>query len=157
MKKLNKKGFTIVELVIVIAVIAILAAVMIPTFGGIIDKANESAALQEADVAYTEDLITLDGQVANYTNPDYRTYVLTTDAKFVAGKDYYTKSGDVYTKATVTADADVTPNTYYENVSICKGEFKNYDAITGTYTYEVTVGEYTATYADGKWVIEKNS
>lgn len=31
MKK-NKKGFTIVELVIVIAVIGILAAVLIPTF-----------------------------------------------------------------------------------------------------------------------------
>ena len=54
MKKMNKKGFTIVELVIVIAVIAILAAVMIPTFGGIIEKANESAAKQEVSAAYKE-------------------------------------------------------------------------------------------------------
>ena len=52
MKKNNKKGFTIVELVIVIAVIAILSAVLIPTFGGIIDQANESAALQKASNAY---------------------------------------------------------------------------------------------------------
>ncbi len=44
----NKKGFTVMELVIVIAVIAILAAVLIPTFSGIIKKADESAALQEA-------------------------------------------------------------------------------------------------------------
>ena len=44
----NKKGFTIVELVIVIAVIAILAAVLIPTFSGVISKANESSALQTA-------------------------------------------------------------------------------------------------------------
>ncbi len=42
----NKKGFTIVELVIVIAVIAILAAVLIPTFSGVIQRANESSALQ---------------------------------------------------------------------------------------------------------------
>ena len=42
----NKKGFTIVELVIVIAVIAILAAVLIPTFSGIIAKANLSADQQ---------------------------------------------------------------------------------------------------------------
>ena len=54
MKKMNKKGFTIVELVIVIAVIAILAAVLIPTFSGIVTKAQESAALQEARNAYTE-------------------------------------------------------------------------------------------------------
>lgn len=44
----NKKGFTIVELVIVIAVIAILAGVLIPTFSGVIQKANDSAALQKA-------------------------------------------------------------------------------------------------------------
>ncbi len=53
----KKRGFTIVELVIVIAVIAILAAVLIPTFGNIIDKAKESAAMQEAMGAYTEYLI----------------------------------------------------------------------------------------------------
>ena len=47
-KRNNKKGFTIVELVIVIAVIAILAAVLIPTFAGIIRKANISADTQLA-------------------------------------------------------------------------------------------------------------
>ena len=40
MIKNKKKGFTIVELVIVIAVIGILAAVMIPVFTGLIAKAN---------------------------------------------------------------------------------------------------------------------
>ena len=40
MRNTNKKGFTIVELVIVVAVIAILAAVLIPTFSSIIKKAN---------------------------------------------------------------------------------------------------------------------
>ena len=49
MKKFNnKKGFTIVELVIVIAVIGILAAVLIPTFSGVVESANESNALSEA-------------------------------------------------------------------------------------------------------------
>ena len=45
-KRNNKKGFTIVELVIVIAVIAILAAVLIPTFAGIINKAQQSSDIQ---------------------------------------------------------------------------------------------------------------
>lgn len=44
--KQTKRGFTIVELVIVIAVIAILAAVLIPTFAGLIEKANESVDMQ---------------------------------------------------------------------------------------------------------------
>ena len=42
MKKSNRNGFTIVELVIVIAVIAILAAVLIPTFTNLIKRANLS-------------------------------------------------------------------------------------------------------------------
>jgi len=44
----SKKGFTIVELVIVIAVIAILAAVLIPTFSNLVKKANQSADIQAA-------------------------------------------------------------------------------------------------------------
>lgn len=54
MKNTKKKGFTIVELVIVIAVIAILAAVAIPTFSNVITKANASKVLQEATNTYKE-------------------------------------------------------------------------------------------------------
>lgn len=46
--KTNRKGFTITELVIVIVVIAILAAVLIPTFSSLIKKANISADTQMA-------------------------------------------------------------------------------------------------------------
>lgn len=43
MKNVKKRGFTLVELVIVIAVVAILVAVLIPTFGNLINKANMSS------------------------------------------------------------------------------------------------------------------
>ncbi len=42
----NKRAFTIVELVIVIAILAILAAVLIPTFVNLTKKANESNTMQ---------------------------------------------------------------------------------------------------------------
>ena len=54
MKKKLKKGFTLVELVIVIAVIAILSAVLIPTFGNVIQNANDSAAKSEVSNAITQ-------------------------------------------------------------------------------------------------------
>ena len=54
----NKKGFTLVELVIVIAVIAILAGVMIGTFASVVKKAKDSAKAQEMAAAKQE-------QVAN--------------------------------------------------------------------------------------------
>lgn len=65
MKKLNKKGFTIVELVIVIAVIAILAAVLIPTYSSVVEKANKSNALQNAKHAYAALLVLKDGDIAS--------------------------------------------------------------------------------------------
>ena len=57
MKHTNKKGFTIVELVIVIAVIAILAAVLIPNLSRLVEKANESKAMQQAKAAYEAYLV----------------------------------------------------------------------------------------------------
>ena len=47
MKNTNKKGFTLVELVIVIAVVAILAGVLIGTFYSVLNRANESARVQQ--------------------------------------------------------------------------------------------------------------
>lgn len=44
----QRKAFTIVEMVIVIAVIAILATVLVPTISGVIQKANHSADTQFA-------------------------------------------------------------------------------------------------------------
>lgn len=44
MKKSNKKGFTLVELIVVIAIMAILAAVLVPTIVNKINDAKESAA-----------------------------------------------------------------------------------------------------------------
>jgi prepilin-type N-terminal cleavage/methylation domain-containing protein len=45
----KRKGFTTVELVIVIAVIAILATALIPTFGGLIKSANHNVDVQAAN------------------------------------------------------------------------------------------------------------
>lgn len=75
--KLNKKGFTIVELVIVIAVIAILAAVLIPTFSTVIENANRSAALQEAKVAM--DIVSMEEDAK--LSGDY--YVVTEKYEFI--------------------------------------------------------------------------
>ena len=63
MRKSNRKGFTIVELVIVIAVIAILAAVLIPTFASIIKKANlssDQSAVRNMNTALAADTAVVD-------------------------------------------------------------------------------------------------
>ena len=47
MKKTNK-GFTLVELIIVIAVIGVLAAILIPVFSNVVNKANQKSAMSDA-------------------------------------------------------------------------------------------------------------
>ena len=76
-KKRNRKAFTVVELVIVIAVIAVLAAVLVPTFSNIIQNARDSKAMQEAKNAYTNYLIENNGTVTEYM-------VYDADGRFVA-------------------------------------------------------------------------
>lgn len=51
-KKNNRKGFTIVELVIVIAVIGILATVLVPTFSDVVSNATKAAVKQDAKAIY---------------------------------------------------------------------------------------------------------
>ena len=49
----HKKGFTIVELVIVIAVIGILSAILIPTFVGVTENANKAALQSDLSTSYS--------------------------------------------------------------------------------------------------------
>lgn len=86
--KKNKKGFTIIELVIVIAVIAILAAVLIPTFATVIEKSHQSNAVSRAKSAYTEIVASKNGSsptdFANdiiYVQENGKYYSFTIDAK----------------------------------------------------------------------------
>ena len=93
MKRNNKKGFTIVELVIVIAVIAILSAVLIPTFGSVIADANATAAMQEARNAYT-----------GFLSDAKKVTALGTTSLYVVGEDgttYYGETADGFGTTTL--------------------------------------------------------
>jgi prepilin-type N-terminal cleavage/methylation domain len=51
MKKSNK-GFTLVELIVVLVILAILAAILVPALLGYIDKAREKQVITNAEAAY---------------------------------------------------------------------------------------------------------
>lgn len=68
MKKLhNKKGFTLMELLIVIAIIAVLVAVGVPTFTAQLEKSREATDLANIRGAYAE--VKTKGMTEEYEEP----------------------------------------------------------------------------------------
>lgn len=78
--KKNKKGFTLVELIVVLVILAILVALLIPTLTGYIDKANKRSAHADlkliataANSAYAEvyaDNNSKRGEIIYFLDPD---------------------------------------------------------------------------------------
>ena len=129
-KKNNRKGFTTVELVIVIAVIAILATALIPTFGGLIDSANKTANEQEVRNIYRDYLAENPAENASAS------YYIEVDGKY-----YLVNGGELSTTpAEGIEDATDVPCTY----KIVTADNYNSNTISnGTYHVDTTP-------ADGK-------
>lgn len=68
----NKKGFTIVELMAVFAILAVIAAIAVPSFSGTIDKAKEKA----------------DEATINVLNRAIEQYLIDNPDASLSGKDY---------------------------------------------------------------------
>ena len=68
----NQKGFTLVELMIVVAIIGVLAAVAIPKFADMLEKSREGATKGNLSGEIGFDLPVLIHNTALQAVPDYR-------------------------------------------------------------------------------------
>ena len=101
--KNTKRGFTIVELVIVIAIIAIPAAILIPTFSSVTENAKKAARASEIKNCYTEFV---------NSNAESNTVTIGAIESYVYAKDggYYNNDGSKYTGTTPAAANKVAEN-----------------------------------------------
>lgn len=74
LKKMNKKGFTLAELLIVVAIIAVLVAISIPIFSAQLEKAKEATDMANIRSAYAE-------VVANYLGDSTQDYTIEVNLK----------------------------------------------------------------------------
>ena len=107
--KTNNKGFSLVELIVVIAIMAILAAVAIPTFSGFISKANVAS-----DESFIND-VTYAAKIAHTVEGVVSDVEVTADKGGVATQITYTVTDSednvvTYTITSATAVA-ADPNT----------------------------------------------
>lgn len=78
LKKLNnKKGFTLMEMLIVVAIIAVLVAIAIPVFNGALTKSKEAADVANIRAAYAEWQVKM--LTENEAVPTDKTTLMTSD------------------------------------------------------------------------------
>ena len=128
LKKLtNKKGFTLMEMLIVVAIIAVLVAIAIPTFNGALTKSKESADVANIRAYYAQ------LQIEAIDNITTAKSAATNGAAFVTemeGKGYQVNFDDKVT---------YTPSTGVIEYSATK-----ITAADGTNKFTWTLGDATA-------------
>lgn len=65
----QKRGVTLVELIVVLVILAVLAALLVPSLTGYIDKAVEKRIMLQARSLMTAAQATIDEAYATYTAP----------------------------------------------------------------------------------------
>lgn len=98
MKKLNKKGFTLIELIVVIAILAILAAILVPAIINYVSQAGDSRDQANARSIYSEVSIEL-------ATTEATTITLPTD--FPDSCEVFETSDTTATAATTLTPADL--------------------------------------------------
>ena len=115
MRKNNKKGFTLAELLIVVAIIAVLVAIAIPIFTAQLEKAREATDAANIRSAYAEVM----AEALTQEKPENVTRTVTlkqqqddwqgdTDNSTLAGSGLITGTGHVDPTVTGTPSANGT-------------------------------------------------
>ena len=116
MKKNNKKGFTLAELLIVVAIIAVLTAIAIPVFTQQLERSREATDMSNVRAAYAEAMADYLAAGANST------ISRTASARQTVASWQNAENGTIYarldgTETPVTVPAVLTGNNYVVTVT----------------------------------------
>lgn len=134
-KKMDNKGFSLVELIIVIAIMAVLVGVLAPQFMKYVEQSRKSTDIQNAEMI--RDAILADIADGTLTGSDASVTATFVDWSTTPGSGNVCASGIVTAPKVVGTADGVTPGTTKFSVT--------YNVIKGT--CEVKVGGYTLTDA----------
>jgi prepilin-type N-terminal cleavage/methylation domain-containing protein len=156
LKARDKKGFTLVEVIVVLVILAILMAIAVPSLTGYIDKARNNGLIAQGTSAKTAvqtiiseahsngGVYTLnDGTILKFTPANWGTTPSGFDSDGKTGN-----AGVTLTKAVI----ELTGNANYSEVSGV-GVASGGTQVTGLTVKFVDTPTKTATYAASNWAI----
>jgi len=135
-KKMNsKKGFTLVEIIVVLVILAIMAGFAIPAYNGFVERARQSEILASARV------LLIAAQTAGQEKYALKGEDLTASLSSTADSD----AAELLTQVEAYADLEDTSATYTLSFDL---EGKVTDVVYSD-------GTYKATYEDDEWTTAK--
>ena len=133
-KMKNKKGFTLVELIVVLVILAILAALLVPALTKYIDKANEEKATSECR------MVVMAAQTAG--------------TEYYAKNDSLSETGNKKPETSTIDCYSELPNANYTVTYDTSGKVKSVVYTTGVFTCTYTAADSTNA---SKYEVKKNA
>ena len=138
--KQNKKGFTLIEMIVVIAIIGILAAILVPSMSGYLSTARASKQEANARTIYTAAQAAVTS-LETATTAVNGTYAKTSDAtKAGTGKDLFDKIKDLVGETNYAKFSEIkvqVTNGGVDGISVTeKGTEEGKNGATTTYPKE---------------------
>lgn len=133
-KMKNKKGFTLVELIVVLVILAILVALLIPALTGYIDKANEEKVVSECR------MVVMAAQTAG--------------TEYYAENDSLSETGNKKPGTDKIDGYSELPNAKYTVTYDASGKVKSVVYTTGVFTCTYTAADATNA---SKYEVVKNA
>lgn len=134
MKRLGKKGFTLVELMVVIVIIGILVAIIVPSVTSAVNSAKKQSALADAKSQLTTwsiEVATAGSTTAKYVGDDGTT-LTEAEALRIAGEKVFMKNPELGVIV-------------IENGTARWAEADEFPPTSGDYYYEMTVSRNVIT------------
>ena len=144
MKKNNNKGFTLVELIVVLVILAILAAILVPALLGYIDKAREKQITTNAEAAF----VAAQAILSEEYGLNHSTTAAVTRAKSATEIKKLTDITETFSITTLTCGSKKTEGSKTQNV-----ETKHKGFVITSFAYKANNKVATWKPISGEWEV----